>query len=74
MRIPFAVGSLAMLGRRVAPALRVMWFALAIIDDIGAILVFDVLRTECGRSARRGVGGLFTKAVQGRVLSLLDRR
>jgi NhaA family Na+:H+ antiporter len=37
--IAFAVGALALLGKRVPPALRVMLLALAIIDDVGSIVV-----------------------------------
>ncbi len=37
--IAFAVGILSLFGKRVPPALRVLLLALAIIDDIGAIVV-----------------------------------
>ncbi|MDQ3035025.1 MAG: Na+/H+ antiporter NhaA [Myxococcota bacterium] len=40
--IAFAVGVLTLLGRRVPPALRVLLLTLAIVDDIGAVLVIAV--------------------------------
>lgn len=44
--IAFAVAALALLGKRVAPALRVLLLAIAILDDIGGVLVIAVFYSD----------------------------
>jgi NhaA family Na+:H+ antiporter len=66
--IAFAVGVLALLGDRVPPALRVLLLSIAIIDDIGAILVIALFYStgtmHWDGLALAGGGVLFTLALQ----------
>jgi NhaA family Na+:H+ antiporter len=44
--IAFAMAALALLGRRVTPALRVLLLAVAVLDDIGGIIVIAVFYAD----------------------------
>lgn len=56
--IAFAVGVLTLLGRRISPALRVLLFALAVIDDIGSIIVIALFYSSEIAFAGLGLCGL----------------
>jgi NhaA family Na+:H+ antiporter len=53
--IAFAVGILTLLGKRVPPALRVLLLALAVIDDLGAIVVIALFYSSGVKLAGLGI-------------------
>ena len=67
--IAFAVGVLALLGARVPPGIKIFVLTLAILDDLGAILVIAFFYTE-----HIALDALGVAAVAAAALALLNRR
>jgi len=67
--IAFAVGVLALLGARVPPGIKIFVLTLAILDDLGAILVIAFFYTD-----RIALDALGVAAVAAAALALLNRR
>lgn len=61
--IAFAVGVLALLGKRVPPAMRVLLLALAVIDDVGAIIVIALFYSTHFSIAGAGIVALGVGAI-----------
>ena len=66
--IAFSVGVLSLLGERVPAALRVLVLALAIVDDVGAIVVIAIFYTS-----RVAMSGLLLAAAGGAAVLVLKR-
>jgi NhaA family Na+:H+ antiporter len=67
--IAFAVGVLALLGARVPPGIKIFVLTLAILDDLGAILVIAFFYTD-----QIALGALGVAAVAAAALAMLNRR
>lgn len=61
--IAFAVGALALLGKRVPPAMRILLLALAVMDDVGAIVVIALFYSQGLEPTGFGLMGLGVAAV-----------
>jgi NhaA family Na+:H+ antiporter len=70
--IAFAVGVLAMLGNRVPNSLKVFLLSLAIVDDLGALVVIAVFYTDSPNFAFLGYAGVIVAVLM--VLNLLRVR
>lgn len=67
--IAFAIGVLSLLGRRVPPALRILLLSLAVLDDLGAIVVIALFYSKGLSVAWLGLAALGVASVD-----LLQRR
>ncbi|MBC8066942.1 MAG: Na+/H+ antiporter NhaA [Deltaproteobacteria bacterium] len=63
--IAFAVAALGLVGKRVVPALRVLLLALAIIDDIGGVLVIAIFYSKGISLQMLGLAALATMITLG---------
>jgi len=69
--IAFALGILALLGKRAPTSLKVFLTALAIIDDIGAVIVIAIFYTsDLNTQAFMAAGGIFALLILANILHI----